>query len=230
MVVAVILATVALASLLSGRADASQAVTAVYFVPRDQEPDLEFAAGLDDTLAGVQAWYGAQVGSTFALSPAALVTGQRDAADYGEGLEIWTSVLTELGYFCGTGVHIIFAHSSIAFNGGGYCGLTTGGTAYVYQGGFTTGGLAHELGHAFSLSHPDGCGIAVPWPDYCDDTVMWAHWLYPDVGLLSYEVLILQLHPSFDGPGSTVTPTPMPTPCEAKFNKHGKAIGAKRCR
>ncbi|MDP3954463.1 MAG: hypothetical protein Q8Q06_03560 [bacterium] len=45
------------------------------------------------------------------------------------------------------------------------------------------GGIAHELGHAFSLAHPEGCEVN-PGYSWCDATVMWAWWFWPDVGFL----------------------------------------------
>lgn len=47
------------------------------------------------------------------------------------------------------------------------------------------GGIAHELGHAFSLPHPWGC--SVQGLDYCSKTVMWSWWNWPNVGLLDEE-------------------------------------------
>ncbi|MDP2630593.1 MAG: hypothetical protein Q8P56_04250 [Candidatus Uhrbacteria bacterium] len=35
--------------------------------------------------------------------------------------------------------------------------------------------VAHELGHAFSLSHPD-CSLTVDGRSYCDLTIMWSWW------------------------------------------------------
>jgi len=47
------------------------------------------------------------------------------------------------------------------------------------------GGIAHELGHAFSLSHPHGCDSS--GLDYCDRSVMWSWWNWPDVGFIEEE-------------------------------------------
>lgn len=46
------------------------------------------------------------------------------------------------------------------------------------------GGIAHELGHAFTLPHPLSCDVTAY--AYCNNTVMWSWWLEgrPTLGLL----------------------------------------------
>lgn len=170
---------------------ADNSVTVVYFYPRDQEPNTEYIAQIDGIMADVQGWYGTQVGSTFSFDPVQVIRGQRNTADYGQGGEIWGAVLRELGYYCGTGIHVIFVHPSIPFTGGGSCDSIyesgSGGGTAMFMEGHPTGVLAHELGHAFALPHPQGCGTTTE-PTYCGNTVMWAWWGYPDVGLLDLKV------------------------------------------
>ncbi len=45
------------------------------------------------------------------------------------------------------------------------------------------GGVAHELGHAFTLPHPPGCDIE--YYDYCARTLMWSWWKWPNVRFLN---------------------------------------------
>ncbi|MCH7836198.1 MAG: hypothetical protein IH864_04955 [Chloroflexi bacterium] len=166
-------------------------MTVVYFYPSDQEPNREYIAQIDGTMAGIQGWYGTQVGSTFSVDPVQVIRGQRNTANYGQGGEIWGAVLRELGYYCGTGIHVIFVHPSIPFTGGGSCDPTyesgSGGGTTMFMEGHAIGILAHELGHAFALPHPQGCGTTTE-PTYCGDTVMWGWWGYPNVGLLDLKV------------------------------------------
>lgn len=197
-----------IAALFISPTSASNTVSVVYFYPRDQEPNLEYP--VDAIMADVQDWYGTQVGSTFSVSPAQVVRGKKTAAQYQDN--IWGDILRELGYYCGTGVHVIFVHPSIGFTGGGSCTpdyQSGDGTAMVEEG-LHTGIVAHELGHAFSLPHST-----------CE-SVMWCWWDYPDVGLLDVEVSALQAY--FDPePGE-------PKTCKPKYNPHGRLVGAKRCR
>jgi hypothetical protein len=66
-------------------------------------------------------------------------------------------------------------------------------TPIYVTGGTPTGTVAHELGHAFGLHHPDG---------YAPDarSIMRAHWDYPDTGFLGHERLVLR-HTPFTAPG-----------------------------
>lgn len=210
---------------------AAGGVSVVYFFPRDVSPTLTVSEA-DTLMEGVQGWYEKRVGQTFTLQRAQLVRGRNDTAYYQENT--WSRILIELGYYCGTGVHVIIVPTSINYAAGGACDPhyssgKQGGTAMVIEGHFA-GATAHEIGHAFTLPHPN-CSI-----DDCSATVMWSWWRYPNVGLLDTrtapEITTLQESVWFGGLAPTVTPTPEPTPkpCEKRFNKHGKAIGAKRCR
>ncbi len=187
-----VLALGAAAAWSSSEAQADDySATVVYFYPSDQEPNREYIAQIDGTMAGIQGWYGTQVGSTFSVDPVQVIRGQRNTANYGQGGEIWGAVLRELGYYCGTGIHVIFVHPSIPFTGGGSCDPTyesgSGGGTTMFMEGHAIGILAHELGHAFALPHPQGCGTTTE-PTYCGDTVMWGWWGYPNVGLLDLKV------------------------------------------
>lgn len=209
---------------VSGGQAAAPTVSAVYFYPRDQAASMT-APEADAIMADVQGWYGAQVGSTFDASPVEVVRGAKTAAQYQDN--IWGDVLRELGYYCGTGVHVIFVHPSIGFTGGGSCtpNYQTGDGTAMIEEGLHTGIVAHELGHAFSLPHSTCESVMLCW------------WDYPDVGLLAVEIEALQASPYFwvaseHEPTPEPTPTPTPTgdddpPCKS-FKGKGKAIG--RCR
>ncbi|KKK59697.1 hypothetical protein LCGC14_3031810, partial [marine sediment metagenome] len=127
--------------------------------------------------------------------------------------------LRELGYYCGTGVHVIFVHQSISFVGGGSCdpdyqSSSAGGTAMIAEEFWPHNRpavVAHELGHAFALPLSP-CTTA-------NETIMSCPWLYPDVGLTDVEIAALQASPYFgDGDAATCKP----------FKGRGKALG--RCR
>jgi hypothetical protein len=55
-------------------------------------------------------------------------------------------------------------------------------------GGTPVGTVAHELGHAFGLHHPDGY-------EGGKRSIMRAHWDYPDTGFLDHEQFVLQTSP-----------------------------------
>jgi hypothetical protein len=61
------------------------------------------------------------------------------------------------------------------------------------------GAVAHELGHAFSLAHPEGCDTY--GYDYCGKTVMWSWWLWPNIGFINEsfapEISTLRMSPWF---------------------------------
>lgn len=152
---------------------------------------------------------------------------------------VWSNVLGELsnkGYpACQGHVIMVFVAAPISFSGGASCddrysGSPNGGIAMYAETIFDptfgipipdcwwctpdamTGSIAHELGHAFSLPHPEECPVS--WPSYCDETVMWAWWNYPNVGLLDLNVAPEK---------TTLTSSPFfeNAPCHAK----GKALG-----
>ena len=217
----------------------------IYFYPNDYQPEQQYIDQIDPTVANVQQWYGAQVGKTFVTSPVVVVRGQHNSAWYSTA--VWTNVLTELrdrGYadYCGQRTVMIFVASSIPFTGGGSCdpaytaewgGVAMwpdsifdqmlgkpppSGSEWCWTPDCSRGVIAHELGHAFTLPHPEGCGVT--WPDYCALTVMWSWWNYPNAGLLDLKVApekqTLANSPFFSvssaTSSATATPAPSPTP------------------
>jgi hypothetical protein len=210
---AIILALIvsSVSALPAGR-QVSTTVSVVYFVPSDQQPN-DYPADL--IMADVQGWYGVQVGSTFDVGSVQVVKGRKTAAEYQDN--IWGDILRELGYYCGTGVHVIIVHQSISFVGGGSCdpdyqSSSAGGTAMIAEEFFPDNRpsvVAHEMGHAFALPHST-----------CD-SLMGCPWLYPNVGLLDVEIAALQASPYFDDGDDP------PKTCKP-FKGRGKALG--RCR
>lgn len=217
LILIVALIALGLATLGAQSTSAAQPVSVVYFYPKDQTPNYANINLIDSTVEEMQGWYGALVGSTFAANPVQVIQGARTLAKY--QTDPWGLILRELGYYCGTGVHLVILHESIApgYGGGGSCSGDGGGLALVTESWLGHGVVPHELGHAFTLPHPD-CNIYD-----CSATVMWGWWNYPNVGLLDYEISTLQGHPAFselNGPKS----------CTPKYNPHGKLVGPKRCR
>ena len=203
-------------ALIVSSATASTTVSVVYFYPSDEQPN---AYPADFIMADVQGWYGVQVGSTFKVGAAQVVKGKKTAAQYQDN--IWGDVLRELGYYCGTGIHVIIVHQSISFVGGGSCDAdyqssSAGGTAMIAEEFFPdnrSSVVAHEMGHAFALPH-SSC-----------ESVMGCPWLYPDVGLLDVEIAALQASPYFD---PELVEGPEPVEGCKPFKGKGKALG--RCR
>jgi hypothetical protein len=59
----------------------------------------------------------------------------------------------------------------------------------MHDGDYITGGIAHELGHAFGLPHPDPATPNVAW------SIMAEHWHYPNNGFLDGELAALATNP-----------------------------------
>jgi hypothetical protein len=83
--------------------------------------------------------------------------------------------------------------------------------SWAISGGTPTGTVAHELGHAFGLSHPA--------PVAGGGSIMFAHWEYPHTGFLPHERTALWRSPFLappagggpDGlPGALTAPPPAP--------------------
>ena len=213
-----IIALGAAAAWSGGEAQAADnSATVVYFYPSDQEPNQEYVAQVDAAVADMQSWYGVQVGSEFAVSSVEVIRGKLTTAEYAEP---WVPILRELGYWCGTGVHLIIIHQSIVpgevgrggYAGGGSCSNPDdGGTAMLTERVLditlgrcnpadwwcSIGPIPHELGHVFALSHSDCTSVMLCW------------WDYPNVGLTDVEVQSLASSPIFSlpaGGGTDDTP------------------------
>ena len=62
-------------------------------------------------------------------------------------------------------------------------------TNTMHDGDYITGGIAHELGHAFGLPHPDPQAPNFTW------SIMAEHWHYPNNGFLDGELAALSSNP-----------------------------------
>lgn len=60
---------------------------------------------------------------------------------------------------------------------------------FMHDGDYVTGGIAHELGHAFGLPHPNPATPNVGW------SIMAEHWHYPNNGFLDGELAALATNP-----------------------------------
>ncbi|MGH9866770.1 MAG: M66 family metalloprotease [Candidatus Polarisedimenticolia bacterium] len=193
-------------------------VRVLYFVPSGLVPDPNQQARILQASRDVHRWYADHTdrGRTFFWGGTVeTVAGSRPPADY--QVDPWGSVLSELS---GRG-YPIWAPGVVFSIWTRECGLfALGATWYAWTGvGMVSmesfiqdgcvpthpsnwpctpaGAMAHELGHAFGLPHPDTVG---GWNgDYLNDnSLMGSHWNFPERdprtwvpdspwGLLNYE-------------------------------------------
>ncbi len=227
------LSALAAASSWAGNLTGSSAydTIVIYFYPNDYQPSQQYIDQIDPSMANVRDWYAAQLdGKTFTAQPVVVVQGQRKADYYNAG-GVWTPVLTELRDrhytdYCGFHTTLVFVAGSLNFvGGGGSCDAAYSGsdggiamlneTLFDQYGASFRGIIAHELGHAFTLPHPLGCGSGND-PAYCSQTVMWGWWTWPNIGLLDLAVApekqALAGSPFFSAASGSSSPTATATP------------------
>jgi hypothetical protein len=208
---------------------AAPEVRVLYFVPSDLSPDPSQQDRILQASNDAHRWYAdhTDIGQTFLWAGAVeVVLGQRQASYY--QADLWGTVLGELGargypIWSPGSVFAIWVKGGGLFAGGttwfGWTGnAMVGVEAFIQDGCMPThpsnwpctpgGAMAHELGHAFGMPHPDTAGT---WfGDYINDnSLMGSHWNFPERdprnyvpdspwGLLNYERDHLRYNPVLD--------------------------------
>jgi hypothetical protein len=218
---------------------ASPEVRVLYFVPADLVPDSALQDRILQASRDMHRWYADHTdnGRTFNWgSTVQFVQGQSTASYY--QADLWSRVLVELGnrgfpLWSPGLVFSIWVQGGQLFAGGattpGWSGAGMVGTeAFLQEGCQPThqsnwpctpvGAMAHELGHAFGMPHPDTAG---GWNGvYLNGaSLMGSHWNFPERdprnyipdspwGLLNYERDHLRYNPVFGTQGSPYLPPP----------------------
>jgi uncharacterized delta-60 repeat protein len=199
-------------------------VRVLYVIPQDREYRPDYAAAVGNALSDLQLWYRDQLGGrTFSLfSPQPESCRLPRPADYYSS-DSWNKVFTDIQSCApvsyGSTVFVWVLYVDIVHTcgapgrlGAGTTGLTMmarpdlegliGAGRPVDDCGVGTfapitryiGGLAHELGNAFGLSHPPGCDSGSASCDYA--ALMWAGYLsYPNTYLRPDDKQILFASP-----------------------------------
>ena len=183
-------------------------VRTIYAVPSDRTEDERYVSAVGNAVLSVQEWYAGQLnGLTFAIQgPTPQVCNVRNAAAYYEGKGGWDRVISDVqrcapvSHFSDRYTWIIYIDAEFDCAGGGELGAGASGIAILHRGdleglaspdtyelcafwprgkGGWIGGLAHELGHAFGLGHPNGCDAVL---SSCGDkSMMWdGFYNYPE--------------------------------------------------
>ncbi len=169
-------------------------VRVVYAVPSDREIKEEYGPALREAALHVQRWYAAKLGGlTFELSASIPeICSLPEPANHYERERGWNRIIRDLqpcapvGYNSPNYVWAVYPdvpfdceRSELGRGGAGLTILHTSDLEGVLAG--TTqcgiyrdklgyfGGLAHEIGHAFGLSHPPGCDEGL---ETCDRDAM----------------------------------------------------------
>ena len=197
------------------------AVRVIYAVPSDREVQDRYSEAIRHAIYHVQRWYAEQLGGvTFNIAgnvPQVCSLGQ--PSEHYEGEQGWSRVLSGLWdcepaprHSSPTYVWAIYIDAEFRCDGTSELGRGGGGVSIVHRGdlmglvdpdnfeqcGFHPrgtygwiGGLAHEVGHAFGLAHPEGCDEGL---ETCDHgALMWLGFYsdYPETYLTEQDVEIL---------------------------------------
>ena len=201
-------------------------VRVLYVVPTDRDFRTEYSAGIQAALSDLQCFYGRQMGGpTFSIfNTIPDYCRLPHQSDY-YASDSWNKVLTDVqecapvSYGSTQFTWILYVDIVHSCNAPGRLGAgTTGvtmlprqdleglggsptivddcGVSYTFPVSRWIGGLAHELGHAFGLSHPPGCDSGDAG---CDaDALMWQGvYRYPDTYLRADDKQILLGSPFF---------------------------------
>ena len=197
------------------------AVRILYAVPSDRDIEPHYTTAVSNAVHNLQRWYAEQMnGYTFAIeSPTPQICAVDQKAAYYEGVGGWNRVIDSV-QDCSPVEHSSERHVWVIYIDAEFdCSNTTGelgrggdgitilhrgdleglASPETYQlcgwtprgGGGWTGGLGHELGHAFGLEHPTGCDAGL---SQCDtDALMWAGFYdYPATYLTDSDKASLQ--------------------------------------
>ena len=202
----------------------SQTVHMIYAIPSDRDYEPRYATAMGEAIIDVQKWYRERVGETFdiaATSPQ--VCHLAHEADHYAGEGGWDRVTEDVQH-CAPVRNLAQWETWVIYPDVDPCGnsdfeLGRGGSGKVNlhsgdlhgisisdsetyapcdwpkrdRGGWI-GGLAHELGHALGLPHPDGCVSGKG----CDesvkyDSLMWhGMYHYPETHLLDVDKAYLK--------------------------------------
>jgi hypothetical protein len=214
----------------SAMASHSRAVRLVYLVPKDRNPRPQFPQRLVRAAQHTQLWYRGEVPDqfTFTVPPsvARTVKLEENAQFYltsqpgaDPALSFWSKVLKEMKrrlnatFNDPNNVWVFYAD----INAQGQRTGASQGIVLIDEGDVTgllgqstqplcrwVGGLAHELGHAFGLSHPAACA-ASPARQECASLMYTGYRQYPATDLLSTDGQRLRQSPFF---GSLANPIP----------------------
>lgn len=179
-------------------------VMPIYFYPADLAPNSLYLDAINKSLAVIQAWYSVQLdGLTFELDSAITVRGNHDLSWYQDPEKVLED-LSSFGLKPKPQILLIFIEGS-GIRGIGHTlnfwavlgERTLAGISGEYPAdklGFSKnsqrGAIAHELGHAFGLPHPEA-------NEENKDSVMLSWAFFPKLILLDSEIEFLRNSPFF---------------------------------